>query len=232
MSATVSPIRYAARRAVRGLYAVTPELDDTGLLLAKVRAALEGGARLVQYRNKRAGGRRFREQASALKLLCTEFGRPLIVNDRLDVALEVDADGAHLGANNGSLTQARRRLGPQRLLGASCYDSLQQAQLALACGADHVAFGSFFPSTVKPDAVAAPLTLLTRARQALDAPIVAIGGISPANAGCLIEAGADAIAVISALFDAPDVRAAATGFAQLFRDPECPGGGPPQRSLS
>lgn len=217
MSATASPGRRAARDAVRGLYAVTPELDDTDLLLAKVRAALEGGAQLVQYRSKSAGAPRFREQASALKLLCAEFERPLIVNDRIDLALEINADGAHLGAADGSLLEARLRLGPQRILGASCYDSLQRAREALAQGADHVAFGSFFPSAVKPDAAAAQLALLTAARRQLDAPIVAIGGINHANAPRLIEAGADAIAVISALFDASDVRAAAAGFAQLFQ---------------
>lgn len=203
---------------VGGLYAVTPDCPDTAVLLEKVRQALEGGARLVQYRNKTGGLKLRRSQAGALLALCRKHGAPLIVNDDLELALAVGADGLHLGAKDGSLEQARRRLGPGRLLGASCYNRIDLAREAVAAGADYVAFGSFFPSSVKPQAVVAPLELLREARQRLPVPVVAIGGITPENAPRLIAAGADACAVISALFRAPDVKRAARDFARLFEN--------------
>lgn len=201
---------------ISGLYAVTPGWEDTLILVSKVRQALEGGARLVQYRNKTAGATLQLEQAKALRALCSEFETPLIVNDHLDLAIKIGADGVHLGKSDGSIEQARRRLGRDKILGVSCYDRLQAALDAQALGADYVAFGSFFCSTLKPDAVAAPLALLAEAKTRLRVPVAAIGGITPDNGARLISAGADALAVISALFSAPDVRRAAQDFAELF----------------
>lgn len=200
----------------RGLYAITPEETDTARLVALVRAALDGGAAAVQYRNKSAAAALRRDHARALVALCRARGVPLIVNDDLELAIAAGADGLHLGATDGELAAARRRLGPHRLLGASCYDSLERAIAAVQEGADHVAFGSVFASPTKPGAVRAPLTLFAAARRALDRRLVAIGGITVENAPAVIEAGADAIAVISALFDAPDVAERARAFQRLF----------------
>jgi thiamine-phosphate pyrophosphorylase len=149
-------------------------------------------------------------------LLCRKFRAPLIVNDHLDLALAAQADGLHLGAEDESLATARERLGPARILGASCYDRLELALDAERLGADYVAFGSFFPSSVKPGAVRAPLALLREASRRLSVPVVAIGGITPDNAPQLIAAGASAIAVVSALFGADDVGLAARRFSTLF----------------
>lgn len=210
-----APAPNAAPR-VGGLYAITPEETDTAALAGKVAAALRGGAALVQYRSKSADRARRREQAAALLALCRAAGVPLIVNDDLALALEIGADGVHLGRGDGELRAARRALGRTRLLGASCYDRLELAREALAAGADHVAFGSIYASSTKPGAARAPLELLTRAQAELAAPIVAIGGIALHNAAAAIGAGASALAVVSALFDAADIAAAASAFCALF----------------
>ena len=206
------------KREVAGLYAVTPDVADTPGLLATAEAALAGGARLLQYRNKSASSALRLAQARALLALCRGFQVPLIINDHLDLALAVKADGLHLGAEDGSLAATRKRLGPARVLGASCYDQLERALEAERLGADYVAFGSFFPSSVKPGAVRAPLALLRDAKRRLSVPVVAIGGITLDNAPQLIAAGADGIAVVSALFGADDVRLAARRFSALFPD--------------
>lgn len=208
----------SAAARMRGLYAITPDLEDTARLATLVDAAVEGGARIVQYRNKLAGPSLKLEQARALKAVCERRGAALIVNDDLEVALAVDAHGVHLGRDDNFGPHARRRLGPDKLLGVSCYRSIERARAAIADGADHVAFGGFFQSQVKPSADRAPLTLLKEARAQLDVPIVAIGGITAENGATLLEAGADALAVITALFQAPDVKAAAARFTALFDD--------------
>lgn len=201
---------------IRGLYGVTPDEADTQLLLDRVRAALAGGMRLLQYRNKVADAALRRAQASALCALCHECGAALIVNDHVDLALEVDADGVHLGGEDESLSTARAKIGPHKLLGASCYRNLENGAAAIAAGADHIAFGSFFKSSVKPSALRSPFSLLTEARRAYNVPVVAIGGITPDNAPLLIDAGAQSVAVITALFSAADITAAAREFGALF----------------
>lgn len=208
----------AAGARVRGLYAVTPDSADTADLIARVDAALAGGVRLVQYRNKRAAPALRLEQARALKALCASRAA-LIVNDDVDIALAVDADGVHLGADDGSVAAARDRLGKDKLIGVSCYGSIERAHEAQRAGADHIAFGSFFASPTKPGAVRAPVTLLERAKRETGLPVVAIGGITLDNGGALIRAGADALAVISALFGAADIEACATRFTRLFEIP-------------
>ena len=207
------------RNRLFGLYAVTPDDDDTGRLSARVKAALVGGAALVQYRNKRAPAALRREQGGALLALCRQHHAPLIINDHLDLALELDADGVHLGGDDGSVSKARAMLGPHKLIGASCYNVMQKALAAEREGADYIAFGSFFVSGVKPGAVHAPLDLLAEAKRRVSLPIVAIGGITLANAPQLIAAGADMVAVISALFDATDITIAAQQFNFLFKKP-------------
>ena len=199
-----------------GLYALTPETTDTERLLTLVEAALAGGVAAVQYRDKSGDVARRHEQASELVALCRRFSVPLIVNDDLRLADLTDADGVHLGRDDGSLREARIILGRDKLIGASCYQSLELAQAAQAAGADYVAFGSFFASPTKPAAPRASLDLLRDAAPVIHVPLVAIGGITLANAPQLLDAGADCIAVLSALFDAPDVRAAAHALNQLF----------------
>lgn len=201
---------------ISGLYAVTPQYADTAVLLDKVRLALEGGACLVQYRDKSNDVALRFEQAAELRALCREFGVALIVNDDLRLASLAEADGVHLGREDGSLREARLILGPGKIVGVSCYNDLQLAVAAQRGGADYVAFGSFFASTTKPGAAFAPFDLLRQARHELSVPLVAIGGITLANAPLLIEAGADALAVISAVFGNPDIRDAAAGFSELF----------------
>ena len=144
--------------------------------------------------------------------------RHVIINDDVGLALDVRADGVHLGREDGAIADARKRRPADALLGASCYDRLELAQAALDAGTDHVAFGAVYTSSVKPGAVRASLDLFRSARARLDCPIVAIGGIQPDNAAAVIEAGADAVAVITAVFGAPDIRKAAAAIARLFPD--------------
>lgn len=204
-----------------GLYAVTPDRADTGVLVSQVRCALEGGAQLVQYRNKSAVAALRLEQARALVTLCNKFTVPLIVNDSVALAEESGAHGVHLGRDDDDIEIVRARLGSGKIIGASAYASLRRAGEAEARGADYVAFGSFFASSVKPNAPRAPLALLREAKARLRIPVVAIGGIDPANARQLIEAGADVIAVISSLFEARDISATARQFARLFAAAHC-----------
>ena len=196
---------------MRGLYAITPEVDDTALLCAKVAAALEGGAAAIQYRNKHAPASVRETQAFALARLHAARGALYIVNDDPALAANVGADGVHIGEDDASIVSARELLGPERIIGVSCNNDFVRAQAAVDAGADYVAFGSFFASPTKPNARRADIALLQRAR-ALDVPIVAIGGIDADNARVVIDAGADAVAVIQAVFghgDPADVKAAA-----------------------
>lgn len=204
-----------------GIYAITLETADTAQLLTQVEAALAGGVAAVQYRDKSADVARRHAQASELIALCRPFGVPLIINDDLRLADLCDADGVHLGRHDGTLREARIILGKNKLIGASCYQSLELAQAAQSAGADYVAFGSFFPSPTKPSAGRAEVALLGIAAPLIHIPIVAIGGITLANAPHLLDAGADSLAMLSALFDAPDIRAAAHELNQLFEaEPE------------
>jgi len=203
-------------RPIRGLYAIA----DTALLgdrlLEAARAALRGGVRLLQYRDKRGTpGQRLR-QASALLACCQRHDAILIVNDDTGLAAAIGADGVHLGCGDGEVAQARTLLGGNALIGRSCYDRLELAVAAELEGADYVAFGSFFPSHTKPQAVPAPIGLLAEARERLSLPIVAIGGITPDNGAALLAAGADALAVIHGLFGQPDIEAAARAFTGIF----------------
>jgi thiamine-phosphate pyrophosphorylase len=203
--------------AIQGLYALTPDSSDTADLLHRVRLALSGGVRVLQYRNKVADAVLRMQQARALRALTREFGVTFIVNDDAQLAAAVDADGVHLGATDGEIKTARALLGPDRLIGVSCYNQLGLAYNAVKAGADYVAFGAFYTSTVKPEAAVATPELLRDARAELRVPIVAIGGISADNGAALVQAGADALAVISAVFDAADIQLAANNLAKLFR---------------
>lgn len=203
---------------VRGLYAVTPDLADTDTLIGKVRAAIEGGARAVQYRDKSPARAAQRARALRLADLCKRHDVLFIVNDDATLARDVDADGVHVGEDDGDLADVREIVGDDRVIGLSCYDDFGRARDGVRSGADYVAFGSFFASSVKPAARRAPLDLLARAR-ALAVPVVAIGGIDATNAGSLRDAGANAVAVISAVFAHEahdDIVRHARAIAELF----------------
>ena len=203
---------------LRGLYAITDGAPAPGLLGA-VETAIRGGARLVQYREKSADRGRREREARGLLQLCRDHGVPLVVNDDVELAATIGADGVHLGRDDGEVAAARVRLGPRAIVGVSCYDSLDRALRAAHDGADYVAFGSFFASTSKPAAVRAPLSLLREARARLDIPLCAIGGITPQNGAELVKAGAHMLAVIQGLFSATDVQATAKAYSKLFIQP-------------
>ena len=202
--------------SLRGLYLVTPELADTDALLGAVACVLSARPAIVQYRSKLVDPALRREQASRLLALCRQARIPLVINDDLALALEIDADGAHLGRDDGDLAGARKALGPARILGASCYGEWARAEAAVAAGVDYDAFGAMFPSSTKPQAPLAPLEMLTRAKAEFGLPVAAIGGITLDNAPLLIAAGADLPAVISDVFSAPDPAARAAAYAGLF----------------
>lgn len=199
---------------MKGLYAITPDTASTEDLARMVRDALRGGIDVLQYRNKSADPALRREQAQMLLRLTRPARVPLLINDDVALAAYMDADGAHVGRDDGEVAAARCAL-PGKLLGASCYASLESARAAIADGADHVAFGSVFASGTKPDAQRAPLSLFARARS-LSVPLVAIGGITADNALSAVTAGADCVAVISDLFGAPDIAGRAALYRGIF----------------
>jgi thiamine-phosphate pyrophosphorylase len=214
----VPAARLARAARVHGLYAVTPDIGDAAVLVRNVTAALAGGATVIQYRNKTADAAVRLQQARALAGLQAMREAVFIVNDDVDLAAAVAADGVHLGEDDPPIAAARERLGPERLIGVSCYDDWHRARAAVDAGADYVAFGSFFASSSKPATRRADRGLLSRAR-ALGVPIVAIGGITSSNAGALIDAGATAVAVIADVFahaDSANITRAASRFAALF----------------
>ena len=202
----------------RGLYALTPDhAGDAATLVARVLAVIEGGAALVQYRDKSASAAERDSRARALVAACHGRDVPLIVNDAVPLATEIGAAGVHIGRDDVDIGAARAALGATGIIGVSCYDSLELARAAVAAGADYVAFGSFYPSTTKPRAVRCPLEILHLAAMELAVPIVAIGGITAENAAPLLAAGASLLAVIGALFDGTAPTAAARAFKPAFR---------------
>ena len=207
--------RASSGRALRGLYAITPAHADTDRLVRLVAEAVDGGAALVQYRAKDLAHDAMLAQARALLPICRARAVPLIVNDCVEVALAAGADGVHLGREDLPAREARARM-PDAIIGVSCYADASRAAAAARAGADYIGIGSVFPSPTKPQAVRAPLELLARARADSGLPVAAIGGIDTDNAALAIAAGADMVAVISALFEAADVAATARRFASLF----------------
>jgi thiamine-phosphate pyrophosphorylase len=210
MSASPSRLR-------RGLYLLTPDEPDTARLLARVLPVLSADIALLQYRNKHADPQTRRQQALALLPHCRRLDVPLIVNDDWRLAAEIGADGAHLGESDGDVREARECLGNTAIVGASCYDRLDRADAAAATGASYLAFGAMFVSGNKPQARIAPLDLLRQA-QRFGLPRVAIGGITPDNARSVIAAGADLLAVIGGVFDAPDPMLAVRHYLDCFQE--------------
>lgn len=206
------------RRLQRGLYAITDStITPADRMVEAVARAIQGGAVMVQYRDKGHDFARRAWEAQDLVTLCRSLKVPLIINDDVELAAHVGADGVHLGKDDAIVLHARDLLGPDAIIGVSCYDEMARAEHAVEMGADYIAFGSFFPSPTKPGAVRATPELLREAKQRLHVPVVAIGGITPENAPHLVEAGADLLAVISGVFAAPDIRTAAEQYAALYR---------------
>lgn len=201
---------------LRGLYAITPTALclDPARLLADVAAALRGGARLIQYRDKTADHARRRDSVRALSALCERHGARLIVNDDAHLARDAGAHGVHLGLDDLPLHEARALLGPDRLIGITCQDSAARARAASEGGADYLALGAFFPSATKPGAARATLGLLEAVRIDTSLPICAIGGITPERVGPLRDAGADLIAAVDGVFGAADIEAAARAYSR------------------
>lgn len=205
-----------SQNKLRGLYAVTPDLANGTRLLEQVEAVLSGGCRILQYRDKISDKPEQLARAKALRALTRRFGATLLLNDDIALASLIGADGVHLGRDDGNLRAARAILGPDRVLGASCYADFESAAAACATGVDYIAFGAAYPSPTKPDAPRAAPTLFARAANELPVPVCAIGGITLDNAPPLIAAGASLVAVITDLFSAPDIAARAAQYQQLF----------------
>jgi thiamine-phosphate pyrophosphorylase len=201
---------------MNGLYLVTPDWDDTDRLLHVTEQALLGGAALVQYRHKTADAAQRLTQAGALLALCRHFACPLIINDHADLCLALDADGVHVGGTDASVAQMRELIGPDKIVGVSCYGDLQRALQAHRDGASYVAFGGFYSSRVKQYPVTTAPEIVAQARALVDLPVVVIGGMTVDNARPLVLQGAHMVAAISSVYGATDPRHAAIQFDGLF----------------
>jgi len=202
-----------------GLYAITdPALCPDDRILEQVQQALDGGVRLLQYRNKTASANHCQQQATAILALCQQANVPLLINDDVALAKQIGADGVHIGQTDGAVANACTSLGEHAIIGVTCHDSIELALHAQQQGASYVAFGRFFTSKTKPDASPADASILTAAKQQLTIPVCAIGGITAENGTSLLTAGADMLAVINGVFAATNVETAARQYAQLFAD--------------
>ncbi|PIE20840.1 MAG: thiamine phosphate synthase [Neptuniibacter caesariensis] len=206
------------RHHLSGLYGITDAalMPSTALMLKKVEQSITGGAQIIQYRDKSADLEKRVEQAALLNNLCKKYNVPLLINDDAGLAAGIGAAGVHLGQSDGIVSEAREMLGAEAIIGVTCHDSIELAEQASVEGANYIAFGAFFPSKTKPAAKPAPLALIQQAKQRVDLPIVAIGGISVDNAAQIIEAGADMVAVIHALYAEKNITATARRFQQQF----------------
>ena len=202
--------------SMKGLYIVTPDWDDTDKMVSATEAAIKGGVSLVQYRHKTASPELRKEQASRLLALCRQYDRPFIINDFIELCLELDADGIHVGGTDAPVAEVRKMIGPNKILGASCYGSLELAHKANESGASYVAFGGFYPSRVKKYEVTTPVDIITRAKQQLPVPVVVIGGMTQENSVPLVKAGTDMVAAISSVYMTDDPQASAQAFVKLF----------------
>lgn len=201
---------------MNGLYLVTPDWDDTERLLSVSEQALQGGATLLQYRHKTAGPELRRTQAIALQALCRRYARPFIINDYVELCMELNADGIHVGGTDAAVAAVRAAVGPDKIVGASCYGSLQLARDAHLAGASYVAYGGFYPSRVKKYPLTTSIDILAQSKAEIPLPSVVIGGMTQQNSAPLVAAGADMVAAISSVYLADDPQAAARAFADLF----------------
>lgn len=202
---------------INGLYAITPDLENTDVLCKMVEASILGGAQVIQYRNKVAKQPQLISQARALLAICRQYQTLFIINDHVKLCLALDADGVHIGGDDGDIAATKKCIGTDKILGVSCYGDFARAQVAAKLGADYVAFGACFTSNTKPNAPRAELNLFTQAKT-LSVPSVAIGGITLENVGSVVSAGADAVAVIGELFnrDIQEIAPCAQQFSSFF----------------
>ncbi len=217
---TVSTDKSMRPKPLTGLYAITDRTlaaSSNSTLLQQVGQALDGGTSIIQYRDKGSDRQQRIAEASSLLKLCRSHAVPLIINDDMYLAAEIGADGVHLGRDDVDIRQARAALGQDAIIGISCYNQLELALEAQDDGADYVAFGRFFSSVTKPQALPADLELLRRARPLLQIPIVAIGGITPENGAPLIDAGADMLAVVHGIFGQQDIPDVCNQFSIMFQ---------------
>lgn len=201
---------------MRGLYLVTPDWDNTPELLAVTERALKGGAALVQYRHKTASAELRQEQAECLLALCRSYHVPLVINDHVELCLAIGADGVHVGGTDASVASVRKQVGPDKIVGASCYGDLDLAHTAKEQGASYVAFGGFYPSRVKKYEVSTQPEIVAQAKAQLNMPVVVIGGMTYENSTVLVAQGADMVAAISSVYSAGNPELAARQFAGLF----------------
>jgi thiamine-phosphate pyrophosphorylase len=203
-------------KCMKGLYIVTPDWDDTKKLVEITEQALRGGAEIVQYRHKTADQGLRKEQARELMSLCYRYRKPFIINDHVELAMEVGADGIHVGGTDAAIAEVRKQVGPTKIIGASCYGDLELAKAAHAAGASYVAFGGFYPSRVKKYPVTTSVDIIGQSKAIVPLPVVVIGGMTPENSVPLIAAGTDMVAAISSVYMQADPEAAARKFADLF----------------
>ena len=202
--------------ALRGLYIVTPDWDDTDKLVNATAQAIEGGATLVQYRHKTADAVLRKQQATALLQVCRQHQVPFIINDYVDLCLELDADGIHVGGTDASVAAVRAQVGADKIVGASCYGTLQLGHDAWQAGASYVAFGGFYPSRVKKYEFKTEPAIVAESKRESPVPVVVIGGMTQDNCLPLIAQGCDMVAAISSVYMTQDVKGAAEQFAALF----------------
>ena len=205
---------------IKGLYAVTPEEKDLFVLSSQVESCIKGGARLIQYRSKTLSKIEQNKQARKIKMVCDYYKVPLIINDDIELCRILDADGVHLGENDDSLEKARLILGPSKIIGVSCYNSIDRIKKAVDKGATYIALGACFPTITKPNAPTASLDLIALVLKKFKIPVVAIGGINLENIELLINEGINCVAVINSLFKTKDIEGMARQFSSLIKKEE------------
>ena len=202
---------------IKGLYAVTPDERDLFALSSKVESCIKGGARLIQYRSKELSKIERNKQAREIKIVCDYYKVPLIINDDIELCRILDADGVHLGENDDSLEKARLVLGPSKIIGVSCYNSIDRVKKAVDKGATYIALGACFPTITKPSAPTASLELIALVLKNFKIPVVAIGGINLENIDLLINEGVNCVAMINSLFKVKDIEGTARKFSSLIK---------------
>jgi thiamine-phosphate pyrophosphorylase len=205
---------------IKGLYAVTPEEKDSCVLSSQVESCIIGGARLIQYRSKTLSKIEQNKQAKKIKTICNYHKVPLIINDDIELCRILDADGVHLGENDDSLEKARLLLGPSKIIGVSCYNSIDRVKKAVDKGATYIALGACFPTITKPNAPIATLDLISLVLKEFKIPLVAIGGINLENIELLINEGVSCFALINSLFKTKDIEGTASQFSSLINRSE------------
>ena len=202
---------------INGLYAITPDQKNLSILSSQVESCIKGGAKLIQYRSKKLSKIVQKKQAKQIKIVCNSYNIPLIINDDIELCRNLDADGVHLGENDDSLLKARKLLGPSKIIGISCYNSIDRVKMAIDGGASYVALGACFPTKTKPNAPQVTIDLIKFVLKRFNIPLVAIGGIDTENVELLVKAGVKCVALINGLFQAKDVEKTARIYTNILK---------------